>query len=71
MPFAGTWMDLQSVILSEVSQTKTNYHMTLYVESKTKWYKGTYLQNRNRVADVEKKTCGYQRGSGGRDKLGD
>ena len=24
MPFAGTWMDLEIIILSEVSQTKTN-----------------------------------------------
>ena len=37
-PFAVTWMSLESIILSEVSQTKTNilwYHF--YVESK-KWY---------------------------------
>ena len=28
MPFAATWMDLEIVILSEVSQTeKDNYHM--------------------------------------------
>ena len=28
MPFAATWMDLETVILSEVSQTeKDNYHM--------------------------------------------
>ena len=36
MPYAATWMDLEIIILSEVSQTeKTNiiwYH--LYVESK-------------------------------------
>ena len=35
MPFAATWMDLEIVILSEVSQRKTNtilYH--LYMESK-------------------------------------
>ena len=35
MSFAATWMDLEIIILSEVSQTKTNiiwYH--LYVESK-------------------------------------
>ena len=28
MPFAATWMDLEIVILNEVSQTeKDNYHM--------------------------------------------
>ena len=33
MPFAATWMELEIVILSEASQTKTNiYH--LYVEEK-------------------------------------
>ena len=40
MPFAATWIDLQIIILSEVSQTeKDKYH--LYVESKKnkKWYK--------------------------------
>ena len=34
MPFAATWMQLEIIILSEVSQTKKNitwYH--LYVES--------------------------------------
>ena len=37
MPFASTWMDLEILILSEVSQRKTNiiqYH--IYVESTTK-----------------------------------
>ena len=39
LPFAATWMDLEIIILSEVSQTKTNiiwYH--LYAESKKKSY---------------------------------
>ena len=35
LPFATTWMDLESIILSEISQTKTKtiyYH--LHMESK-------------------------------------
>ena len=48
-PFAATWMDLEIVILSEVSQRKRNVICyCLYMESK-KMYKVTYFQNRNRV----------------------
>ena len=35
MPFAATWMDLEIVLLIEVSQIKTNITYHLYVESKT------------------------------------
>ena len=43
MPSAATWVDLEIIILSEVSQTKTNIiWYSLYMESKT-WYKWTYL----------------------------
>ena len=32
MPFSGTWMDLEMIILSEVSQTeKDKYHMILLI----------------------------------------
>ena len=32
MPFAATWMDPETVILSEVSQTeKKEYHMTSHI----------------------------------------
>ena len=55
MPFAAARMDLVIVILREVSQRKTNIiRFRLYVESK-KWYKSTYLQDRNRVTDTENK----------------
>ena len=43
MPFAATWMDLEIITLSEVSQTKANiklYH--LYVESKNDTNELTY-----------------------------
>ena len=70
MPFAATQIDLEIIILSEVSQTKTNIMCyDLYVESKKK-YKWTYLQNRNRVTDVENKFMVTGEVGGGRDKSG-
>ena len=53
MLFAATWMQLESIILSEVGERKTNiswYH--LYVESKI-GHNWTYLWNRNRLTDIE------------------
>ena len=46
-------MNLEIVILSDGSQRKRNivqYHLS--IESKKKWYKWTYLQNRNRFTDA-------------------
>ena len=54
-PFTTTWIQLQILILSEVSQKeKDEYHMIyhLHVESKI-WHKMTNLQNRNRFKDIE------------------
>ena len=70
LPFA-TWMDLESTMLSKINQTEKDNTVWLrsYVESKTnKW---TYLQNRNRLTDLENKlNYGYQGGRvGGRDRL--
>ena len=48
--FAATCMDLENIILSEVSQRLMLYH--LYLESK-KQYKWIYVQNRNRLIDVK------------------
>ena len=56
MPSAVTWMDLEIVILSEVSQIEKDKYMILLICSiLKKVYKWAYLQNRNKVADVENK----------------
>ena len=71
MPFAATWMDLEIIILGEVSQTKrkTNtigYH--LHVESKI-WHKWTYLWNR--LTDIENRpVVAKSEGVSGRDGVG-
>ena len=66
MLFTTTWMDLEIIILSEVSQKeKDSYHMDhLYVESEI-WHKWTYWQNRNELIELENKfmvTKGERRG---------
>ena len=49
MPFATTWMQLEIIILREISQKKTYaIWYQLYVESKT-WRKWSYLWKRNRL----------------------
>ena len=57
---------------TEWSKSKTNimwYHVLWNLQRK-KWYKWIYLQNRNRLTDLEHKIYGYPRGKvGGRDKL--
>ena len=50
---AATWMDLEMIILNEVSQ-KDKYHMIpLWVESKI-WHKWTSLGNRNTLTDIKR-----------------
>ena len=54
MPFATTWMDLESVILSEVSQTeKEKYHMTSLKSGIAKEMRQMNLQNRERLVNRE------------------
>ena len=54
MPFSAKWMDLEITILSKVSQRQTSYETT-YMWNLKRWYTWTYLQNRNRVTNVENK----------------
>ena len=46
MPFAATGMDLEIVVLSEVSQKKKNMYDTAYMQKKS--YKWTYKTERLR-----------------------
>ena len=62
MPFSATCMDLEVIILSEVSQKKTNIWYHLHVESII-WYKWTYLWIRNKQKQIHRhgeQTCPCQ-----------
>ena len=68
MAFAATWIDLEIIILSEVSQRKTNIICyQLYVESKRNTNEFIYKIEAHRH---RKQTYSYQRGKMGEDKLG-
>ena len=54
MPFAATWMDLESVMLSEIIQTeKEKYHMTSLIWTICKEMIQRNLQSRKRLTDLE------------------
>ena len=56
MPFAPTWMDLESVILCEVSATeKKRNRLTSLICGIYKEMIQMNLQNRNRLTDFENK----------------
>jgi len=64
-------MDLEIIVLREVSQTESDkYHTDItYMWNLRKWYKRTYLQNRNRFRDIENRFVVAKReeGGGGKD----
>ena len=68
MPFATTWMDLETVILSEVSKTQKDKYHTAYMLNLKKKVQISLFTKQNRVTDMENKH-GYK-GLGRRDKLG-
>ena len=72
MPLAATWMDLEIVILSEVSQTeKDKYHMILLIVESKKGVQMNLPTKQKQSYRCRKQTYGYQRVRVGRDKLGD
>ena len=63
MPFAETWMDLEIIVLNEVSQTETNITDHLHVESKKKIRTNLFTKQKQ-THRHRKQTYGYQRGRG-------
>ena len=63
MLFAATWMDLEVIILSEVSQTeKDKYQMiSLYLESKNMTQMNLFTKQKQ-AHKLRKQIYGYQRG---------
>ena len=58
IPFVLTWMGLEIAILSKDTsdrEGKMLYWLPLNWKSKKKWYKWSYLQNKNRLTDLESK----------------
>ena len=65
MPFAATWMDLEIVILSEVSQTeKYKYHMILLICGILKNGTNELIYKTEMESEMQKQTYGYQGGKG-------
>ena len=69
MPFAATWVDLEIIIPSEVSQRKDKYHM---ISPICRILKNDIneLIYKTEINSHRTQTNWYQRGKGGGDKLG-
>ena len=65
MKFATTWMELEIIILSEVRKRKIPYDIT-YMWNPKKIIQINYLQNRNRLTDIENKLMVTKREREGR-----
>ena len=50
--FVEIWVDLDSIMQSELSQKEINIYSRIYVDSR-KMYEWTYLQGRNRDTSVK------------------
>ena len=66
MTFAATWMDLENIILGEVSQTeKDKYYMISLTCGILETVQMNLFIKHKQTQRHRKQTYGYQRGSGG------
>ena len=68
--FAATWMDLEIIILSEVSQTEKNKYHTISLKCGIlkKIIQMNLFRGQKQTHSLRKQIYGYQ--NGGRDKVG-
>ena len=67
LPFVTMWMDLEGIMLSEISQTEKNkYCMVLHICRIWKTFQMYKRNNRNRVIDTKKKQVVAKGDGGGR-----
>ena len=73
LPFAATWVDLESIMLSEIHEINTNtVWYCLYVKSK-EYNKPVNITKKRRLTDVEKKlvvSSGEREGGKGNIEVG-
>ena len=56
LPFAGLWMDLEDIMLIEISQTNTNFSMILFTCGIKKIHQTSeYNKQRSKITDEENK----------------
>ena len=65
VPFATTWMELERIMLSEISQTEKEKYciVSLYMESK-KYNKLVNITKKEQTHRYGEQTSGYQQGEG-------
>ena len=69
MPFAATWMELEILILSEVSQKeKDKYHMISHMWNLKCGTNASNYNNRNRLTDIENRLAVAKAVGGGAGK---
>jgi len=68
LPFAATWMNLESIMQSEICQRKANTVQYFYVESKNYNKLVNKTKKRSRLTDINNKLV-VTSGSGGREAI--